>query len=682
MRLLYCMLMTVMLLTLGWVSGSPAQATETHIKASLSAESRVPAPGTSITIALAMKPDAGWHGYWQNPGDAGVETRVDWTLPPGVRVSALTYPVPQRLMIAGLMNYVYEGPYAHLVTLTVPSGLKPGTALPIRAEADWLACTDKICVPERDSLSLDLTVGDGVIAAKDRVSFDQWRNAMPKPLAAAARFTIEHGKARLAVPLPATQPLDDPYFYPLTRGAIDYAAAQSVSRTGDMLVIETKGGPDTATAIDGVLVMEPGSGLSLRAVPGQVPPAGEPIGQKGLKGGAGILLATFGAALLGGLILNIMPCVFPILSLKALSLARAGEDERHARIEALAYAAGVILVCVALGGILLLLRAGGDAVGWAFQLQNPRVILVLLLLVCAIGFNMAGLFELPALSAGEGLTRSGGTAGAFWTGALAAFIATPCTGPFMAGALGAALVLPGAAAIAIFFGLGLGLALPFLLLGFVPALRRMLPRPGAWMATLRRILSLPMFATALGLAWILGRQAGVDAMAFGLAALLVLVAGLWWTGRRQIAGKGMGWLPAILALCAVGVMIGLFPRSSGAALAVAVTSRSEPFSDGRLEALRKEGRPVFVYFTADWCLTCKVNEKAAIERAEVQAAFEKAKIVTLVGDWTRGDPAIGRFLASHGRSGVPYYLFYPANSGKPIELPQILTPSMLISISG
>jgi DsbC/DsbD-like thiol-disulfide interchange protein/cytochrome c biogenesis protein CcdA len=671
--------MTVVMLVLGHGTAGLARAGGTHIAATLVAESTAPAPGTSVTIALAMKPAPGWHGYWQNPGDAGVETRVKWTLPEGVRASLLAFPVPQRLTIAGLMNYVYEGPYAHLVTLTIPAGLKPGTALPIRAEADWLACTDKICVPERDTLALNLVVDDGAIGAADRARFDAWRSALPKPLSAVAHFASEAGKLRLAIPLPAAQALADPYFYPLTKGAIDYAAPQNISRAGDTLVIEMKPGPDPARSIEGVLAIGSGNGLLVRASPGVVPPAGDPVGAAAAEGGIGLLLATFGAALLGGLLLNIMPCVFPILSLKALSLAKAGEDARNARIEALSYTAGVILVCVALGGLLLLLRAGGEAVGWAFQLQNPHVILVLLLLVSAIGFNLAGLFELPAIAAGEGLTRTGGTVGAFWTGALAAFIATPCTGPFMAGALGAALVLPGWAAIVIFFGLGLGLALPFLLLGFIPALRRMLPRPGAWMATLRRILSLPMFVTALGLAWILGRQAGVDAMALGLAALLLLAAGLWWTGRRQIGGKAVVWLPALLALVAAGTLAALLPKPSASVSSVG--GNSESFSEARLDALRKEGRPVFVYFTADWCLTCKVNEKVAIERAEVIAAFKNAEVATLVGDWTRGDPAIGRFLAAHRRSGVPYYLFYPAGGEEPRELPQILTPSILLTLA-
>lgn len=677
MRLLHCIFMTFALLLCG---AAHAQIAETHIKASLVAESRTPAPGKPVAIALAMVPAAGWHGYWQNPGDAGVETLVKWTLPQGVTVSHLSYPVPQRLTMAGLMNYVFEGPYAHLITLTVPAGLVPGTKLPIRADVDWLACTDTICVPEKGSLALDLVVGDGSIADADRARFDQWRGALPKPLNSTAKFLVEKGRVRIGIPLPDTVILTDPYFYPLTKNAISYSEPQRVSRAGDMLIVETAVGVSPGQTIEGVLAIGPGNGLSLRAVPGAVPAGGRQVNGAS-DSGLVTILATFGAALLGGLLLNIMPCVFPILSLKALSLVRSGESEQDARREALAYAGGVILVCLALGGVLLLLRTGGEALGWAFQLQDPRVILTLLLLVSAIGFNLAGLFELPVLAGGERLARSGGVAGAFWTGALAAFIATPCTGPFMAGALGAALVLPGWAAMAIFFGLGLGLALPFLLLGFVPALRRALPRPGAWMGTFRRILSLPMFATGVGLAWILGRQAGVDAMALGLGALLLLIAGLWWTGRRQAYGKRSAWLPTLIA-CAVAIFIGVVLPQPDAQGVTSEKANGERFSEERLAALRADGKPVFVYFTADWCLTCKVNEKAAIERAEVSEAFRKAGVVTLIGDWTRGDAAIGRFLAAHGRSGVPLYLFYPADGGEPKELPQVLTPSMLMALAG
>jgi thiol:disulfide interchange protein len=396
---------------------------------------------------------------------------------------------------------------------------------------------------------------------------------------------------------------------------------------------------------------------------------------------ATILVALVGAVL-GGLLLNIMPCVFPILSLKALSLARAGGDERAARQEALAYAAGVLLVCIALGGALLALRAGGAAYGWAFQLQDPRVILFLFLLVTAISLNLAGLYELPAVTGGDSLASKGGTSGAFWTGALAAFIATPCTGPFMGAALGAALILPTAAALAIFGGLGLGLALPFLALGFIPALRRRLPKPGPWMSRFRRILSVPMFLTALALAWILGRQSGPDGMALGLAAALLLGLALWWAGRRQGRQdrQSRAWLPVAGAALAIFAALALVPGvARPAAAQEGGVLRAEPFSEARLAQLQQDGRPVFVYFTADWCVTCKVNEKAVLEREEVAQAFSDRNISVLVGDWTRGDPAIGRFLESHGRSGVPLYLYY--SPGQPVEiLPQILTVTRVTAL--
>jgi thiol:disulfide interchange protein len=382
------------------------------------------------------------------------------------------------------------------------------------------------------------------------------------------------------------------------------------------------------------------------------------------------------------LLLNVMPCVFPIISLKALSLARSGGTEREARSAALAYTAGVVLVCAGLGAALLILRASGVAAGWAFQLQDARVIAVLLLLMLAIGLNLAGLFELPVLAGGDRLANAGGIGGAFWTGALAAFVATPCTGPFMAAALGVAILLPTVAAMAVFIGLGLGMALPFLLLGFIPALRRGLPRPGAWMNVLRHILAVPMFVTALGLAWILGQQAGVDGMTIGLAAALLLAFGLGWSGRRQQAMKAGAWRPTLVAmLLAIGI-VGMLPLGGAPGTTVAAAKPGhEPFDEVRLAALRKDGRPIFLYFTADWCLTCKVNEKAAIERSEVAKAFADKQVVTMVGDWTRGDPAISRFLAAHGRSGVPFYLYYPSGGGDPRELPQVLTPGMLAGLA-
>jgi len=640
---------------------------EQAIAVSLVPEGGAVAPGGTVTLAFVMRPRAGWHGYWVNPGDAGRPDEVSWRLPAGASVGPLRYPVPDRLIISGLMNYVYERDYALLAELRVPDGAAPGTVLPVAARLDYLACTDRICVPQRTDVAAQLRIG--VQSSENRAQIDGFRRALPRPLGQAARFEVRDGRLRIAVPLPAAVEVERPYFFAATRDALDYSAPQSVSRSGDTLIVETRAAAraDALGAIEGVLSLGGGRGLSLAARPGPVPAAGVPVAEAPpAAGGSTILFALLGAVL-GGLLLNVMPCVFPILSLKALSLARSGGDEGTARREALAYAAGAIAICLALGGLILGLRAGGVAVGWAFQLQDPRVILLLLLLVTAISLGLAGLYRLPALSGGGALAGQGGARGSFWTGALAAFVATPCTGPFMGAALGAALVLPTLAALAVFGGLGLGLAVPFLLLGFVPALRRLLPKPGPWMERFQRILSIPMFLTAIGLAWVLGRQAGVDGMTLGLGAALALGLALWWVGRHRRA-----WIALVPAAAVAAAALVLVRTEPLAAEARRGALAAEPFAEARLAALRAERRQVFVYFTADWCLTCKVNERAVLDRADVGEAFRGANVAVLVGDWTRGEPEIGRFLESHGRSGVPLYLFYRPGA-EPEVLPQILT---------
>jgi thiol:disulfide interchange protein len=651
---------------------SPAYA-QNNIAASLVPETRVVAPGQTVTLALVMKPNQGWHGYWKNPGDSGIETSIAWQLPQGVTAGPIQYPVPDTLIIAGLMNYVYKGDYAQLIDVSIPAGLAPGTRLPLRGRLDYLACTDEICVPESAEVAVELETGT---PGARNPAFDGYRQALPKPLGSDGAFQLAGNRFRMAVPIPASLATSEAYFFPLTDGALAYAAPQAVSRSGDTLIVETDAGSQTGTlkAIEGVLKIGDHQGLAFRAMPGTVPATGvalAPAAETAQAGGT--VLAALIGALIGGLLLNIMPCVFPILSLKAISLAKAGGDERSVRREALAYTAGAVAICLALGAALLAIRSGGAAAGWAFQLQDPRVILFLLLLVTAIALNLSGLFELPSL--GGRVAQAQGAQGAFWTGALAAFIATPCTGPFMGAALGAALVLPTAAALAVFAGLGLGLALPFLLLGFVPALRRRMPRPGPWMERFRRLMSIPMYLTALALAWVLGRQAGVDGMALGLAAALVVGLALWWLGQRQ--SRGGAWLPLAPAALAALAAVLLVPTATEPAVAASAGPlKAEPFSEPRLSALRAENRPVFVYFTADWCVTCKVNEKGALERQEVAEAFAARNVAVLVGDWTRGDAGIGRFLEKHGRSGVPLYLYYPPGR-EPQVLPQVLTPGRL-----
>lgn len=637
----------------------PALAQARGIEPQLVAEGPV-AAGGEVDLAIHMRPAPGWHGYWVNPGDAGLPMKVNWQLPPGYSVGPLRYPVPTRLTVAGLMNYVYERDYAVLVRLKAPANAH-GT-VPIRGDAHWLACTDKICVPEQGQLSLDLPVGTGT---PNRAQFDEWRQALPRPLVTVGRFELAGDKVRVAIPLPASVGSGKPYLFPAIDGVVDYDADQTFRRAGDTLVAELQRKGAGPKLFSGLLSFGAGDGFEFQAVPGRVPQGGEIVGSPDTQA---LLWAVLGAVL-GGILLNLMPCVFPILALKALHLSRAGESAGEARRDALAYTVGAIVGTGALGLVLLLIRAGGSAAGWAFQLQDPRTIMLLLLLAVAITANLVGLFELPVLG---GRARP---AGGFATGALAAFVATPCAGPFLGAALGTALLLPLAGSVLVFAALGLGLAVPFLLVAFIPVLRTKLPRPGAWMDRLKRFLAIPMAATAVGALWLLYREGGTTALALGAAAVLGLLLLLFGAGQRQREGHRIIWaLPAAVAMAAL--VIAVVPPPSAAV--AHSSSGADPWSEAAVAQAQAAGRPLFVYFTADWCLTCKANEAAAIDRDEVGEAFKKAGVTVLAGDWTNGDPAITRFLESRGRAGVPLYLWY-APGKAPEELPQILTPSMLIS---
>ena len=654
---------------------APAQAAAPHIQPILLAESEG-APGSHITLAVLMQPSAGWHGYWINPGDAGQPLTVDWALPRGASLGALRFPVPGTLLVSGLMNHVYEHNYAVLVDLAVPADAVPGTALAVTGKAQWLACTDKICVPEQADLALTIKVGaPGTRDAR----FDGWRAALPAPLGSPAKFALAGNTVRIAVPLPATAKLDQPHLFVSSERVVDYAAPQRFLRDGDTLVVElprAKFEPVMPGKIAAVLRLNPaGDGVTIDAAPGPVPSGGTPLDPAAPPAGLAVLLLS---ALLGGLILNVMPCVFPILSLKALSLARAGESEAQARREGLAYTAGVVLACLALGGLLLALRAGGEQVGWAFQLQEPLVVAALLLLAVTITANLAGLFEFAV----PGFVGDGSPQGAFATGLLAAFAATPCTGPFMAAAMGAALLLPVPEALTLFGALGLGLALPFLLLAYVPALRRMLPKPGAWMNWFKKAMAVPMGLTALALVWLESRVAGMHFALLSLAFVVGVLGALFAVGMRQRHGVS-GLAPALSALLvAVTALMALPSAVSLAASEAQGVLPSKPFTEAALATARASGKPVFLYFTADWCLTCKVNEAAAIEREDTRTAFIKAGVIVLRGDWTRRDAAISRFLSAQGVAGVPLYMWYPASGGAAQQLPQVLTPALLADLAG
>lgn len=643
-----------------------AQFGDDNIAVELHAEG-APAEGKEWLLALRFTPSAPeWHGYWSNPGDAGQGMRLTLDLPPDWEVGEARYPVPKRLTISGLMNHIYEGPYTVLVPVTPGPSVKDFTAGAVKGHIEYLACTDQICVPQ-----------DALLEAKPGGDFARWRAEVAPLLDAKARFAITGKTLRIAIPLPVGMGLSDPHVFIGNERLVAYAAPQTFRRVGDVLVAEIpldRYGTGKAKSLSGILAFGDGGGVRFTAALGAVPKGGDVIAGA-QNAPAPPLWTLILGALVGGLLLNIMPCVFPILSLKAIALARAGESESRARAEGLAYTAGVVVACLALGALLLALRAAGEQVGWAFQLQEPGVVVGLLVLAAAITANFAGLFELPTISMSMGGERTG----AFATGLLAAFVATPCTGPFMAAALGAALLLPIPQALLLFALLGLGLALPFLLLGFVPPLRRMLPKPGAWMERFRRIMAVPMALTALALLWLTVQLGGKP---FGLIAL-VLVAGvllaLFVVGKLQRGGK-MAW-PAFGLVAAPFLAFALIALPSvyegGRAEAKASIHKPQSFSPDTLAKARASGKPVFVWFTADWCVTCKVNEAAAIERESVRDAFEKAGVITIVGDWTKRDEAITQFLTQQGAAGVPLYLWYAPGASAPQQLPQVLTPDLL-----
>lgn len=670
-----------------------------NVRASIEAETSTPAAGDTVTVAIVMDPKPGWHDYWLNPGDAGTPLELEWKLPRGVTAGPIRAPVPETLIVSGFMNHIYKDRHAFLIDLKVPANAAVGQRLDIKVDARWSACSDTVCIPEGGLLSVPLTVGDGDIDRARRARFDQWRAALPVPLDSEGRYAISNGKIAFAVPYPASARLDGVHFFALTHGLLDYAAPQQIWRKDNQVFIQTKvsclAKPpakvdaftpplcDNFGTVSALLRFGDDEGLTVSLARGPVTIAGNAV--SALSSAAdrsnpatGLTFGwILGFAVLGGLLLNLMPCVFPILGLKALSLTKMGGDEREARRDAVAYTAGVVLSCLALGGVMLALRAAGEEVGWAFQLQDPAIVMLLLLLMVAVTANLAGLFEIGGVGAGDSLTRKGGIAGSFWTGVLAAVVATPCTGPFMAAAMGGALLLPMPLALMVFGGLGLGLALPFLAIAFIPALRSRMPKPGPWMATFRKWMAVPMGLTALALLWLLAQLVGLSGWLFGGTAAFIILLRLFELGRRQKRGEPVKLV--IASLLGIAIAAAMIIDTRGSEQTVTPT-QGEAFSEGKLSQLRAAEKPVFLYFTADWCVTCKVNEAAAIDRAETAAAFDKAGITVMVGDYTRRDADITRFLAKHGRSGVPLYLYYPKGDEARV-LPQILTVDMLTALA-
>ncbi|MDB5439167.1 MAG: thiol:disulfide interchange protein [Caulobacteraceae bacterium] len=669
-----------------------AQAPDQHLKASLVSAVTAVTPGQDVQLALRQEIEPGWHTYWRNPGDAGTKTTIAWDLPKGFTTSDFVWPAPKRMLAISLMNYGYTGEVLLPVKVHVPSGLAPGSTVQLKAVASFLVCKD-VCVPQDSPVSLDLPVGpsspDPQWAGPIKTALD----ASPKPAGLTAVFAQDSGVIRLSVSGDLVKDIKAPvYFYPFDQSAIDHAAPQPAI-CGDSLGMTFKPSSalkdKTLTQLAGVLAVgdrtyeitaRPGAVTppSGTACPAPPPPEGEGLGSaSSAPPPAGGLWPALIGAFLGGLILNLMPCVFPILSMKAASLSRHAHEAAKARTDGLLFLVGVLASFLALGGALLAARAAGAQLGWGFQLQSPPVVAGLCLIMLLVALNMSGLFEigLSAQGVGADLTRKEGPLGALFTGVLAVVVAAPCTAPFMATALGFALTAPAILAMAVFLSLGLGFALPFVAAAFVPGLLARLPRPGPWMDIFKKAMAFPMYAAAAWLLWVLSQQTQAPDLArFLAAAVLVAFAG-WMIGLgQQRGGKISGLVGLACLVLAFAGAVGLaYPPPAQAGVASSGALTSEPWSQARVDELASQGRPVFVDFTAAWCVTCQVNERAALASAKVAKAFQDTGTVYLRADWTNQDPAITAALSKQGRAGVPLYLVYGKAGGAPQVLHQLLS---------
>lgn len=696
--------------TLALAQNGP-QRTE-RIEAELVSMSQWAAPGSTAVVAIRQKIQPGWHTYWRNPGDSGGATSLTWSLPSGITAGDIVWPLPDRQRLQTLVNYGYEDVVYLPVPIELPASLTPGATVPLEVEALFLVCSDEMCVPDELTLRLDLPIREGAapLTATHGAAIQTILEQSPRPAGIEARATVRDGVITLTAtggPLAGQDP-GPVYFFPFEGGVIDHAAPQSGSWGPQGLTLIITGGGKTRSGgltgpVGGVLATRLGA-FEISATPGEPLPGATGSGdlapaEEGASPtvaaaptgiGAFVQAALF--ALLGGLILNLMPCVFPILAMKAASLTASAHDAAHARRDGLAFLAGVLVTFLILAGVLLALRAAGEAVGWGFQLQSPPVTAGLALLMLAVALNLSNVFQIGAGLQGAGsgpLSRLPGGAGAFFTGALAVIVAAPCTAPFMAFALGAALVMPWPMALVVFLMLGLGLALPFVIVSLSPGLLRRLPRPGPWMERLKTLLAFPMYGTALWLAWVFSRQTGAEGLGLLFVAGLLLAFALWLFGVAQterIHGR-RGLMPLVAAIAmlilagAAMVLTAKAPAQTASPSAPAEGGEalvSAPWSIEAVAAARAEGRPVLVNFTADWCVTCKINERTSLATDEVKRAMEATNAVYLVGDWTRRDDAITAELQRHGRSGVPLYLLYSPGSDEPRILPQLLTGGLVV----
>lgn len=657
-------------------------------------------PGQATWLALRIRHDPHWHTYWRNPGDSGLETRIAWSLPDGVEAGPIVWPYPKRLPVGPLVNFGYEDETWLLIELSVSSSV-PLTQAPLTIEAavDYLVCEVE-CVPGSNTLRLSLPVRVEANPVSDhQVGFAdaQLRTPQPNPgLTGGVEVQGENLAIHLNGPIPERFEL-----FPIQDGLFDNHAVSEWRSEADglhaelqrgdwfaglpaqvpmllvdttseparsyELLLESDGSAPVASSVDA-----PRTSGSASANADSAPPPSNRLDSLALA-----LLLAFA----GGVILNLMPCVFPVLSMKALTLTQAGGDGRRARREGLLYTLGVMTSFAAIGAVLLALRAGGEQIGWGFQLQSPWLITALIYLLFVLGLSLSGAITLGSgwMNLGQRLTEGGGDRAAFFTGVLACIVAAPCTAPFMGAALGYAVVQPAVPAMSVFLALGLGLAAPLAIVAWVPALARRLPRPGAWMDTFKQLLAFPMYLVAAWLLWVLARQTGADGIGIALVGLVLLALALWsWERGAWRGGRGLRVTALLAGLLAVLALPLTERLGSISAPAAGGDARWQPWTAQRLDELRATGEPVLVNMTAAWCITCLANERVALSSDAFHERLQRHGITYLKGDWTSRDEAITRYLAAFDRAGVPLYVLYPRGAGAPSVLPQLLTPTLVL----
>lgn len=694
-----------LMLNAGALLAASERAATKQVQAQLVASVEAVHPGDEIYLGVHQRIIPHWHTYWKNPGDSGIATTIDWELPNGSSAGEILWPTPNRSSLGPVTNYSYENEVTLLTKVIVPQDVKPGSTFSVLATVDWLVCHEE-CLPQQVKLSLSLPVvsaNKSVGQGSPLINQAFAQLPVPSPWPISVQASKDGLEVRVSGAGLQSKRFKDVWFYPEQWGGIAQSADQPRKVERDAIVLKLRSGDaplKSNEALAGVLVVTSDTatgtvskGFNVNVIPGNVTTAAvyKHTASKTATSELGFATALL-LALLGGVILNLMPCIFPVLSIKALSLlSHASQSALHTRLQGVAYTIGVLASFALLGGILIVLKAGGSKIGWGFQFQSPIFVLAVAYLMFAVGLSLSGVFTIGGSIAGVGssLADKPGYTGSFFTGVLATIVATPCTAPFMAAALGYALTQPSFKLVVIFLSLGFGLALPYLLLTSWPALQRKMPRPGVWMERAKQVLAFPMYAAAAWLVWVLAQQAGTNAVAIALGGMVIIAFAAWlYDSTRntsiftQRGGAGVATLALIVAVLGgyIGLDSGIANATTNQAAKPTVSKHWEAYTPERLKQLQAEGKPVFLNFTAAWCISCLVNERVALSNIEVVRAFDKSGITYLKGDWTNRDASITEFLSKFGRSGVPLYVFYPSGVGaRPTELPQILTPDIVLS---